>query len=174
MKRITIVLLMLLVLLVVACTSPAQEEEQSIKESPELLMRYETFAKEADIDNFQIRVYFGWRAFLAYNEKYDNLDFDLIVEEWDPLFKSVVIRHIDNFESAEYAVHIVFDEKGNGCRYYEHSEIITLPKELFEANASTMKIRVSGSIDESYTPGGGYAFLKYEKINDEKIRIVYD
>lgn len=172
-KIIFFVLLIVICGTLFGCVNTKKDEDIN-KSSPDLLMRYEIFAKEADIDNFQIRVYFGWRASLAYNEKYDNLDFDLIVEEWDPLLKSVVIRHIDNFESAEYAVHIVFDEKGNGCRYYEHSEIITLPKELFEANASTMKIRVSGSIDESYTPGGGYAFLKYEKINDEKIRIVYD
>ena len=81
MKRTAIVLLVLLFLLVVACTSSAQEEEQSVKEAPELYLKYEVPAKEMRIDSFQIRVYFGWRDVVKYNEIYSDLNFDLLVED---------------------------------------------------------------------------------------------
>lgn len=102
-----------------------------------------------DIDNVTLTFYFGADFSSDINQE---LEFVRNIPEFDVYFADAdrnpiyTIRHsTENFVSEEYRVTWIFDENYNVKeKIYNHSESITIPKELFTEEQGVIRFYVSG------------------------------
>ncbi len=102
-----------------------------------------------DIDNVTLTFYFGADFSSDINQELELVrnipEFDVYFADADrnPIY---TIRHsTENFVSEEYRVTCVYDENYNFIeKIYNHSESITIPKELFTEEQGVIRFYVSG------------------------------
>lgn len=118
-------------------------------EMPSKVCAYRSDTNTFDIDNVTLTFYFGGifgPDVNFYREHAMNVpEFDIFFG--DSNFEPIqLIRHSnDNFVSEEYNVTLLIDENYNTTEIkYNHSEIVTIPKELFTKQQGIINIGIGG------------------------------
>ena len=142
---------------------------------------YRSDAIISDIDNVKVTFYFG--------RTYSSDDWDLerernynSIPEFDVYFADknhellYLIRHSDeNFISEEYRVTIEKDVKRNVKVFvFNHSEEITIPRELFTDTQGVLRFYVSGVNIKSKSPEYETitcAYLNYDFVGENQVKL---
>lgn len=147
-----------------------------------IYMGYKAIKKTFDIDSVNLILSFG---VMSYNEI--DTEFIEIAREYggwdisefeiyfaDEYGNNIMARKVaENFISEKYRVTFVTDELNNICYFvFNHSEEITIPKELFTENEGIIKICIGGMNVAGDEPG--YEVLcnehiKYQLVENDKV-----
>lgn len=121
-----------------------------------------------NIDNVTLTISYGaMEAKYGPSKEFDVPEFDIYFAEFNPRSENVYpcVYHVktvkEQFFSEKYAVNMV-DDRANRVYYYEfnHSEEITIPKELFTESEGEIPLLITGTNEAKWPPyGNQYLWL---------------
>ncbi len=179
MKYVKVIVVLVLIAMFscifIGCDKEKEEEEDKGISSgftyrggefaPKLQLGFRAEQREFNIDDVRLEVGFGWIDFLNYDTNFDNLDYELIINQVKKGGKEVTIMDIPNFNSRQYACHI----GENNMVEYSYLTEVKIPEELFEEEGM---IGISIVNKETHmSPSHGFDVFKYTKIGENKIKI---
>ena len=168
---------MLLVLLLTNAVNLGACSNQSIQDGftvygkiPSILCAYKVDKKVFDIDNVYITFYYGITYYESAYEagtSYPIFDIFLINDE-----KEYLVRTVDEeLVSSKYGVDVEYNSWINNV-HFEHSEVIKIPRELFDQDKGYITFLIScekSQTDQPYFTNGQITFC-YE-LNGQNIKI---
>ena len=149
-------------------------------ESPSITCALKSDKTEFDIDDVTLDFYYG--ILFTGSEEYAREYGGHNIPSFDICFENIkgdrliLIRHVEeNLVSEKYRTVWVYDENYSATfTIYNHSETLTIPKELFTPEEDVILFSIYGTDVNSYDPvykGIAYKYIYY-KIDGDKV-IIY-